>query len=85
MPCLVVVWLGLRVFGSLPAHPPICLVKAAMVGGASMRFGVVATRDLTEEEVYLSVPLSIVMDAGSAMRCMQCHWALVKVAWCWQC
>ncbi len=42
------------------------LIKAVAVPG--MRVGTVAVRDIAAEELYLSVPLALIMDVESAFK-----------------
>ena len=48
-------------------HPPVAAIQAE-VAPNGMRLGAFATRDITPEEVYLSVPQSLIMDVQSAFK-----------------
>jgi hypothetical protein len=50
------------------SHNPISHIKASPVGGG-MRLGAVTTSDIKKEEVYLAVPLSLILDTDSAFAC----------------
>ena len=50
------------------SHNPISQIKASPVGGG-MRLGAVTTSAINKEEVYLAVPLSLILDTDSAFAC----------------
>ena len=50
------------------SHNPISHIKASPVGGG-MRLGAVTTSSIKKEEVYLAVPLSLILDTDSAFAC----------------
>lgn len=51
----------------MTAEPPVNLLEAA-VAPDGMRLGTFANRDIAAEELYLSVPTSLIMDVDSATK-----------------
>ena len=48
-------------------HPPVAAIQA-YEAPKGMRIGTIATRDIKAEEVYLAVPLPLIMDNKSAFK-----------------
>ena len=59
----------IAVDASCAANPPVANIHA-ILAPHGMRLGTVATRDIKAEDVYLSVPVSLVMDVSSAFQCV---------------